>query len=289
VAGDDAETMGKDRPKFLSSRPFRHALEGGAIGVGLWCVWFALQILPSTLADTPGVLLLTGLGLAIGATRFRGALVGLLQLAAVVTLVVTLSPLSEAIAAHWVRQNPIPSSAVSAVVALSGGINPDTTISGEAADHLLAALELLRAGNARSLVTTTTADVFPTGFVSSETDQARIIGLSAQPVEWLRTPRGYSTHDEAVASAKLLLPRGVRQIAVITSPMHTRRACAVFEAVGFQVTCVAARLRNSGGQPVTSDPTHRLAVFGQFVYEVAASAEYSIRGWLPRKKPLART
>jgi len=276
------------RPTALSREAIRHALEGSALGVALWCVCFALQILPGTLADTPGVLLLAAFGLFVGATRFRRVLLVLLELATLVIAVVTLSPLSEASAARWVRQNPIPSSGVAAAVSLSAGINPDTTISGEAADHLLMALELVRAGKARSLVTTTTADLFPTGFVSSETDQMRIIDLFAGRVDWFRTPPGHSTHDEAIASARLLLPRGMRQIAVITSPMHTRRACAVFEAVGFEVTCIAARLRTPGGQPVSSDPTHRLTIFGQLVYEVAATVEYSIRGWMPRTKSATR-
>jgi uncharacterized SAM-binding protein YcdF (DUF218 family) len=269
---------------LLSREAIRRALEGGALGTGLWCVCFALQILPAKLADTPGVLLLTGLGLLVGATRLRRALIVLFQLAALVTIVVVLSPLSQAIAARWVRQDAIPQSGVAAVVALSAGINPDTTISSEAADHLLMALELMREGKARSLVTTTTADFFPTGFVSSEIDQARLIGLFDQQVDWLRTPLGRTTRDEAVASARLLLPRGMRRIAVITSPMHTRRACAVFEAVGFDVTCVAARLRTPGGRPMSDDPTDRLAVFGQLVYEVTATAEYSLRGWLPQRK-----
>jgi uncharacterized SAM-binding protein YcdF (DUF218 family) len=280
--------MAKRPPTAWSREAIRHALEGGAIGMALWCVCFALQILPGSLADTPGVLLLAAFGLFVGVTRFRRVVLVLLELATLVTGVVTLSPLSEAGAARWVRQNPMPSSGVASVVSLSAGINPDTTISGEAADHLLMALELVRAGKARSLVTTTTEDLFPTGFVSSETDQMRIIDLFAGQVDWFRTPPGRSTHDEAIASARLLLPRGMRQIAVITSPIHTRRACAAFEAVGFEVTCIAARLRTSGGQPVLSDPTHRLTIFGQLVYEIAATVEYSIRGWMPRTKSPAR-
>ena len=274
---------------LLSRASIRLALEGGAIGLAFWCICFALEILPGTMADTTGLMLMTGLGLLAGPTRFRGASLVLLKLAALVTVVVALSPISEVIAARWVRHNPIPPSGVGAAVALSVGINPDTTISGEAADHLLTALELLHSGKAHLLVTTTTSDRFPAGFISSETDQERLVGLFSQTVDWLRTSPGHSTRDEAVASARLLFPRGVKQIAVITSAMHTRRACAVFEAVGFEVTCIAARLRSTGGEPVTGDPTHRFAVFGQFVYEVAASAEYSIRGWLPRAKEPAGT
>jgi len=267
-----------------SRKALRRSLEGAAVGVALWCVLFNLQVLPNLLADTPGFLLLTASGLLVGATRFSRALLVLLQLTALVTATVVLSPLSHAIAACWVRREPLPQSGVPAVVVLSVGLNPDTTMSSEAADHLLMALELVREGKAKSLVTTTTANVFPTGFVSSETDQRRIVGLLGQQIDWLRTPPGRSTHDEAVASAKLLIPRGTRRIAVVTSPMHTRRACAVFEAVGFDVTCVPARLRTAGGLPMSPGPIDRLAIFGQWVYEVTAMAEYAFRGWLPGKK-----
>jgi uncharacterized SAM-binding protein YcdF (DUF218 family) len=255
----------------------------------VWTVCFTLQVLPDKLADVPGLLILAGLGVLVGAMQWRRALLLLLQLLVVLLIVVSASPLSEAIAARWVRQDPIPQSGPATLVVLSAGINPDTTISSEAADHLLLALELLHDGKAHTLVTTTTEDAFPTGFVSSETDQARIIGLFAGPVNWLRTPPGRSTHDEAVASARLLFPLGVKRIAVFTSPMHTRRACSVFEAVGFNVTCIAARLRTPGGRPVSSDPRNRLAIFGAWVYELTATAEYSLRGWLPRRNGAAGT
>jgi uncharacterized SAM-binding protein YcdF (DUF218 family) len=274
--------MTEDPSSLSSPGTLRRSLEGAAVGVALWCVFFALEVLPNSLADSPGFLLLAALGLLAGATRHGRILLGLLQFAAAITAIVALTPLSHAVATRWVRQESLPQGGVGAVVVLSVGINPDTTISSESADHLLMGLELVRDGQARALVTTTTADVFPTGFVSSETDQARIVGLFGQQVDWLRTSPGHSTRDEAIASAKLLLPRGARSIAVITSPMHTRRACAVFEAVGFEVTCVAARLRSPGGVPIRPGPTDRLAIFGQWVYEVTAIAEYAIRGWLPK-------
>lgn len=281
--------MAEDPSTLSSPGTLQRSLEGAAVGVALWCVFFALEVLPHSLADSRGFLLFAGVGLVVGTTRHGRVLLVLLQLAAALTSVVALSPLSHAIAMRWVRSERLPPSGVDAVVVLSAGINPDTTISSEAADHLLMGLELVRDGRARSLVTTTTADVFPTGFVSSETDQARIVGLLGQPVHWLRTPPGRTTRDEAVASAKLLLPRGERRIAVITSPMHTRRACAVFEAMGFDVTCVAARLRSPGGVPISPGPTDRLAIFGQWVYEVAATTQYAVRGWLPKTRVLTHT
>ena len=92
--------------------------------------------------------------------------------------------------------------------------------------------------------------------------------------------------DEATGVATLLGSRHLRRIAVVTSPMHTRRACAVFEAVGFVVSCTAARMRDASGLPDARTPVNRLALFGQWIYEVAAMADYAARGWLrSRKQP----
>jgi uncharacterized SAM-binding protein YcdF (DUF218 family) len=258
----------------------RYGLEGSAIGIAIWCSLFTLQVLPNKLADSPGLVLAAVIGLIAGATGRRAALLIALQIAAAAALLIAASPVSEWIAARWVRNEALTPEGVAAVVVLSAGLNPDTTISSEAADHLLMGLELVRAGKAHSLVTTTTEERFPTGFVSSEVDQGRLIDLLAPQVSWMRTPPGRSTRDEAVGSATLLLPRDIRDIAVIASPMHTRRACAAFEAVGFHVTCIASRLRGPGSQPVSPAASSRFAVFGQLVYEIAAIVDYSIHGWI---------
>ena len=43
------------------------------------------------------------------------------------------------------------------------------------------------------------------------------------------------TADNARASAALLLPRGLRQIWLVTHPFHTRRARGLFRRAGFEV------------------------------------------------------
>ena len=256
------------------------AIEGGAIGIALWCILFAFQLLPGDAAGTSGVSFFLVAGMAIGLTRFHRWLIGLLVVAAGITVVVTQSSLSNFVASRWVREDQYPDSGVAAVVVLSAALKPDSAMSADALDHLITGLELVRAGKARLLVTTTVQHRFPAGFVSSEIDQSRIIGLLGEATPWIRTPPGVSTRDEAVASARLLFDRGIRQLAVVTSPMHTRRACAAFEAVGFVVTCLPARSRTTGGRDPGSWPADRLKVFGDWVYEVFATAKYRANGWL---------
>lgn len=258
---------------------------GGAIGIALWCILFAFQLLPGGAADTPGLLAFGIIGIAANATRLRPMLMTILVVAAAVVVVVGETSLSNAVAFRWIRADQFPESGVSAIVVLSAGLNPDTTISSEALDHLIAGLELTRAGKAPLLVTTTVGQRFPAGYVSSETDQSRIIGLFAPETRWIHLSRGRSTRDEATTSAQLLLPRGIKDIAVVTSPMHTRRACSAFEAVGFAVTCVPARIRSPGGRDPGPWPRDRLTVFGAWVYEAVATVKYRSHGWLATRSP----
>jgi uncharacterized SAM-binding protein YcdF (DUF218 family) len=267
------------RGASTSPRAWRFVRDSLA-GVALWCVLYMLQILPWRLGDTPGIVIFLGLGLLVSAANLRRYADLALGAALILVCVVADTPVSQELARWWVRGDSVPAEGVSAAVVLSGTVNPDTTISGESLDHLLSGIELVAHGKAALLVTTTTSEPFSNGFVVSDVDQARIITLSGIGARWRRATGGRSTRDEAIAAAASLLPAGARRIAVVTSPMHTRRACAVFEAVGFVVTCVPSRLRGPGAIPVAPTPADRLAVFGQWVYELSAVAKYSVRGWM---------
>jgi uncharacterized SAM-binding protein YcdF (DUF218 family) len=248
---------------------------------------FVFQLLPGRSADTEGVLAFGLVGMAVRLSRFREYLFGIMAVAAGMVLVVTQSTVSGAVASRWIRCDPLPDSGVAAVVVLSAAVNPNGTMSGEALDHLMTGLELTAQRNPPLLVTTTVRESFPTGPESSEPDQSRIVALSGGRVRWIRTRPGKSTRDEAVAVAQSLLPQGIRHVAVVASPMHTRRACSAFEAVGFVVTCVPARTRSPGGAGSPGPwPLDRLTVFGEWVYELAGTAKYQMKGWLgPRPTP----
>jgi uncharacterized SAM-binding protein YcdF (DUF218 family) len=250
---------------------------------------FVMQLLPGRSADTEGVLIFAVVGMAVRVSRLGPYLLAILAVAAGVVLVVTQTPVSGALASRWIRCDPLPDSGVAAVVVLSAAVNPNGTMSGEALDHLMTGLELTSVMNAPLLVTTTVRQSFPTGSVSSETDQSRIVAQFGGRSRWIRTPPGKSTRDEAVAVAKSLLPQGISRVALVTSPMHTHRACSAFEAVGFTVTCIPARSRSPGGSGSPGPwPLDRLTVFGNWVYEIAAMAKYQMKGWLPQR-PASRS
>lgn len=254
---------------------------GMAMAVAAWSIALLFRVLPSEIGDTMGLVTSALIGAILGFVRRTGILAFMLISASAVLLLVALTPLSEVIATKWVRNDSMDGERVDAAVAVSADLNPDTTISGEAVDHLIGAAEIVRAGRAHTLVTTTTADVFPGGEITSLRDQQRLIQLLGVQDSWLRTRFSRTTREEAVNVAGLLLPRGFRHIAVFASPMHTRRACAAFERVGFEVTCVASRNRNPDHQVRSSQVIDRINTFGAWVYELAAMAKYKISGWLP--------
>lgn len=262
----------------------KNAAIGAAAAIAIWCSLLLLELLPGFTSDTSGLLLFAMIGLFVGATRFRLFTLVLFQLTAALILGIALTPISSYLGEHWVRRDTPPTGSVDAVIALSGSLNPDTTISGEALDHLITALELIHSRRSRVLVTTTKAVLFPSGAVNSYADQSRILTLFPEGIEWLRTSPTVSTHDEALKAANILLPQGLTHVAVIASPMHSRRACETFERAGFSVACVPARLRGLGGLPVSPGPRERLAIFGDLIYESSALVEYSLRGWLHNEK-----
>jgi uncharacterized SAM-binding protein YcdF (DUF218 family) len=256
-------------------------LEGWAIGIAGWCILYAFHLLPGFFADTTGLLVFSVASAAACATRLRTAVAVMLVVGALAVFLVAETPISGVLARRWVRADQLPNAKIGALVATSASVNPNGTMSREALDHLLTALELVRAGRSDVLVTTTVEERFPTAFVVSSADQKRIVGLADEIASWTPTAPARSTRDEADKTAALLFPRGIRQIGLVAAPMHTRRACATFEAVGFAVTCIPARARSPGGGITPGPwPEDRLTVFGDWLYEVVATAEYRARGWI---------
>jgi uncharacterized SAM-binding protein YcdF (DUF218 family) len=248
--------------------------------VALWCVLYAPGLLPAHLAALHGLWITIVLGAVLALVRLDRVVPPLILVASTCLTIVGSTPLTAALARWWIRQDAMPAAGVSAIVPLSGTVNNEGAISAEAVDHLITALELVNAGKAPVLLTTTVQQEFPTGIVTNTQDQARLIELFGRQVEWIRTPIVHTTRDEAVAAAHLLDPRGLRRIAVVASPMHTRRACATFEAVGFEVTCIVSRTSVPGGRNPPDAPRDRFNSFGDWVYEAVAMVEYRIRGWV---------
>jgi uncharacterized SAM-binding protein YcdF (DUF218 family) len=168
---------------------------------------------------------------------------------------------------------------VDAVVALSAEQRDDGLVAGAGIERLLDALRLARSAGRPLVVTVIHPRLLPA--VSSLPDQRALAALagvgSLYAVDSVHT-----THDEAVRVAALAAHQRWRRVAVVTSPLHSARACATFEHAGVRVLCVPAhsRLMTLDGPHALRDGPERLRAFGEWLYERLGWWSYRARGWV---------
>jgi uncharacterized SAM-binding protein YcdF (DUF218 family) len=224
---------------------------------------------------------------AILAAAIGGVLGGFAQarrLATVCTVVAAIvalfgfTPLMRGPVHSWVRRDSIPADRLDAVIVLSSAVNADSLLDAAAVERLLTGLAVFRDNGARLLVTTRNG-LGPGGRMESDADRRRLVDLAADTARWHTVGPVHTTHDEAVKTAALLLPLDQRRVAVVTSPLHTRRACRAFEKAGFQVTCVPSDERLYSIRAFDT-PATRLKATADWFYETLAMLEYRVRGWV---------
>jgi uncharacterized SAM-binding protein YcdF (DUF218 family) len=232
-----------------------------------------------SISGFPILAVATPLGAIIGGLdRSRWLLVADVPLIALYFLVAG-TPMMGAFARSWVRNDGFAAGPVDAIVILSSGLTTDTVLEATSTSRLLTGLDLFSRGVASRVVTTHVQRQSGAGSLSSIPDQRRLLRLAHAESSWVSLAPVQTTRDEADRAARILLPRGVKRIALVTSPLHTRRACATFERTGFSVVCVPARERdNDRWHPATADD--RLASFTAYVYERLGSWRYRRKGWL---------
>ncbi len=220
-------------------------------------------------------------GLVAGRWLVRPMAVLVMALALVIGVAIW-SPLVPRLAAPFVRNDAASVAAVNldaidAVFVFSSGVNTRGLVMGEGLDRLLTGIALRARRPALPLVVSIVRSGTRFTGRSSHDDQQTLIALvpATGPVEWIDSVA--STRDEAVRLSRRAFQARWRRVAVITSPMHTRRACATVEALGLPVTCLVAPWRVAGWPPrSTSD---RLVVLQRLTYETLAWAQYRVTGW----------
>ncbi|MBW7885258.1 MAG: YdcF family protein, partial [Caldilineaceae bacterium] len=108
---------------------------------------------------------------------------------------------------------------------------------GEAGDRLLYAAYLYHQGVAPHLLLSGGVVAVDGPALQPEAEaMATLLTLLNVPHDalWLE-PRSRNTHENAVETRKLLEPRGINRIVLVTSAMHMLRAVAIFEKQGFEV------------------------------------------------------
>lgn len=170
-----------------------------------------------------------------------------------------------AIEAWLPRQDPIPPSPPQVVIALSGGVTKDGRLNRTSAERLLTAIRFAREHGATLVTTNIQDEVHPE--LTSNADQRRIIDSAGYVAKWIALP-GYAltTRDEAERFRKMVQPTS---IALVTSRLHTRRACKTFETFGYRVTCISSGLDGAWWRIPYS-----------VAYESAAWIKYKAKGWI---------
>lgn len=250
----------------------------------------ALAVGIGRLADALGLWAMLGVprwmttlgAMAIGAVAAPTAVGGVLWLAAgaltALLLVVMFTPITRPMVAPFVRADQA-GSPVDAVMVLSGGVTEDGRMTGQALDRLLSALMRVRERGVGELALSVVQSSGPMPRLSSEADQRALAQLGAPQVTVRFVHDVHGTRDEALAFAAMARTHGWTRVMVVTSPMHSRRACQAFEKTGLAVECRPADGRDYSVRRLQTSEDRRLA-FADVVYEVAAAALYRARGWM---------
>jgi len=189
------------------------------------------------------------------------------------------TPMTAAPIQAWVRRDSVPGRMPDAVVVLSTTITEDGLVDGTGTARGLSALEAMRQTRASILITTRPSQVRPEALSAAMEDYRRLIDPLVATSRWRVVGPVATTHHEALATSRLLVPPSSKRIIVVTSPIHTRRACATFEGVGFSVTCWPSAERRYDLNTFSGVRT-RLAATADWLYERAGMIEYRWRGWI---------
>jgi len=245
---------------------------GAGIGATLYFV-FAFMLQTGLEDALPYVALSALIGGLVHLTRFRGVLWGLAGLLALFFVVAIYTPVLYGPAERLVREDDL--RPADAIVCLSSGVTNEGRLDIGGTERYLTALRLAEEGYADTVVRTR----LPDDYAPVDAD-----------VEWLRAglapgaeiatvgPVG-STWDEAEQVRALAQERGWGTVILVTSPMHTRRAAAVFEKTGLTVISAPAESREYSRTP-PHRAWDRAYMLRRWLYEVAAWHYYRARGWL---------
>ena len=192
---------------------------------------------------------------------------------------VAYTPVVSSMARPLIRRDSIPPR-VDAIAVLSAGMAPDGQMRGETLDRLLSGIVLAKRGVATPMLVSMERRAFNGASVTDSADLRNVIALAGLAGSTTFVDSVTTTRTEALRMKTIASANGWTSLAVVTSPLHARRACATFEAVGFKVVCVPAAVRGSGLYP-GSDAEDRLRAFRAWLYERFATDSYRRRGWIP--------
>ncbi len=219
---------------------------------------------------------------ALLAMTSRGAWLWLLAgVLSTMLMVVSYTPLVTPMVAPFIRRDVAAiraGSTADAVVILSGSVTSEGRVTGPALERLISGLQQARLLGIPVVALSVVGDDADPTVENSERDQRDLAQLMAPDRELRFVRNVHSTRDEALAFAAMARTHGWRQVVLVTSPLHSRRACATVEHAGLAVRCVPAASREYALSRLDRPENRRLA-FADVVYESAATLLYAVRGW----------
>jgi uncharacterized SAM-binding protein YcdF (DUF218 family) len=269
---------GSSRPE-ASKRGLLERFILGAIAGG--AAWMLLDLLGVPhifgIGSDTGLIPLSVLGAILSFTRYRALFPAVSFVLLCLVIVISYSNVTAHAMDKFVRSDAIPDSA-DAVVVLSGGVTPDGYLSQQGVDRALKGVRLAGEGIAPVLLFTREERRAHGVRSTNEADQLRLAAL-AHLDRVITTRPVRSTREEALATRDIARYRGWKRIVLVTSPFHSRRACATFERLGLEVSCVPSESRDVAVKRLAY-PHDRLAAFALWLYETAGTLRYRQAGWI---------
>ncbi len=183
-----------------------------------------------------------------------------------------------------------------AIVVLGGGAEPSRFETGRfhltmAGDRLTMALDMARLRKSRALVIGGAGAEFDDGFISESTvvskwfEQWKQAGALDPALEILPLNPCSDTHDEALGVRALADKRGWRRVLLVTSANHMRRAVALFQSQGLEVTPVPCNFLTNvstapGPQVIGLPSWEGFVKIATWLHEEIGWYEYRRRGWI---------
>ena len=146
------------------------------------------------------------------------------------------------------------------------------------ADRLLEGIRLLKERRASLLLTS------PHGVSGGDLDSAdahKLMAMAGVESSWRSFGEAHTTRDEAEDIQRVRERYRLHSIIVVTSPMHTRRACGAIEKLTrLVVICIAAEEPLCRPHTHPRDVSNRIEAARQYFYERLATIKYKYHGWL---------
>jgi uncharacterized SAM-binding protein YcdF (DUF218 family) len=186
-------------------------------------------------------------------------------------LIIAFTPLPDAVE-RWLAI-PARIERADAIVVLAAGLNSDEILSNSSMRRALRGITLYKLGYAPLLALSgSPSQRRGRPEVEIRAQLARDVGVPAAALVLVGTPR--TTREEAVEFARLLTPRGVHRILLVTHGDHMPRAVPLFRRAGFDV--LPAPVFDTISDAAPED---RLSTTRSLVMELAARLYYRVAGY----------